>query len=148
MSDPKPRKTATRKTTRPRSTSQAQVEAGDGPARIEGVNAAGIRDEGSTTASMRQSNEPRNSEEPVLAIQQVADADISAADRTDNSHSSDAVDGSEDLDGEIRRRAYELYLARGAAEGDDLSDWLEAERLVRSPGDGSEERVQELPPTE
>ena len=33
---------------------------------------------------------------------------------------------------EIRIRAYELYLSRGAADGDDLSDWLEAERIVRS----------------
>jgi|RhiMethySRZTD1v2_1073278.scaffolds.fasta_scaffold791090_2 hypothetical protein len=33
---------------------------------------------------------------------------------------------------EIRIRAYELYLSRGGADGDDLSDWLEAERIVRS----------------
>jgi hypothetical protein len=38
----------------------------------------------------------------------------------------------EDSEEEIRRRAYELYLSRGGANGDDLSDWLEAERLVRS----------------
>jgi len=146
MSDPKPRKTAARKTTRPRGASQPQVEAGDAPA--EGVNAAGIRDEGSTTAARPQSNDSRNSEDPVLAIQQVADADVSAANRADNSYSSDAVDGSEDVDGEIRRRAYELYLARGAGEGNDLSDWLEAERLVRSRRGGSEQRAQELPPAE
>jgi hypothetical protein len=28
----------------------------------------------------------------------------------------------------IRVRAYELFLARGAAHGDDLADWLSAER--------------------
>ena len=38
----------------------------------------------------------------------------------------------DDTEDEIRRRAYELYVSRGAADGDDLSDWLEAERLVRS----------------
>jgi hypothetical protein len=31
---------------------------------------------------------------------------------------------------EIARRAYELYLARAAADGCDLDDWLEAEREV------------------
>jgi len=31
---------------------------------------------------------------------------------------------------EIAARAYELFLARGAGDGQDLDDWLEAERLV------------------
>jgi hypothetical protein len=29
---------------------------------------------------------------------------------------------------DIARRAFELYLARGASEGDALSDWYRAER--------------------
>jgi len=29
---------------------------------------------------------------------------------------------------QIRARAYELFLARGGAHGDDLADWLRAER--------------------
>lgn len=29
---------------------------------------------------------------------------------------------------QIARRAYELYLARGATHGRDLDDWLQAER--------------------
>ena len=29
---------------------------------------------------------------------------------------------------EIRRRAYEIYLARGGEPGHDLEDWLQAER--------------------
>lgn len=33
---------------------------------------------------------------------------------------------------EIARRAYEVYLARGAAPGRDLDDWLQAERELRS----------------
>ena len=31
---------------------------------------------------------------------------------------------------EIRRRAYEIYLARGGEPGHDLEDWLQAEREV------------------
>ena len=34
------------------------------------------------------------------------------------------------LDDRIRRRAYELYLARGGAGGSEMEDWLEAERQV------------------
>jgi hypothetical protein len=29
---------------------------------------------------------------------------------------------------DIARRAYELYLRRGAADGQDVDDWLQAER--------------------
>lgn len=49
----------------------------------------------------------------------------------------------DDTEHEIRVRAYELYLSRGAADGDDLSDWLEAERIVRTsrqPSDDGENR--------
>ena len=31
----------------------------------------------------------------------------------------------------IQLLAYELYLSRGERHGDDLADWLEAERIVR-----------------
>jgi Protein of unknown function (DUF2934) len=31
----------------------------------------------------------------------------------------------------IRVRAYQLFLARGAAHGDDLGDWLNAEKELR-----------------
>lgn len=33
---------------------------------------------------------------------------------------------------QIAIRAYEIYLARGSSEGDALSDWLAAERELRS----------------
>jgi hypothetical protein len=33
---------------------------------------------------------------------------------------------------EIRGRAYEIYLARGAQPGRDLEDWLQAERELTS----------------
>ncbi len=35
-------------------------------------------------------------------------------------------------DEEIRQRAYEIYLTRGAAPGGELDDWLQAERELRS----------------
>jgi hypothetical protein len=35
------------------------------------------------------------------------------------------------LEDEIRRRAYELYLQRGSAAGSEAEDWLAAEREVR-----------------
>jgi len=34
---------------------------------------------------------------------------------------------------EIRVRAYHRYLERGATDGADFDDWLEAERDLRSP---------------
>ena len=33
---------------------------------------------------------------------------------------------------EIRRRAYEIYVERGALPGQDLEDWLQAEREIES----------------
>ena len=32
---------------------------------------------------------------------------------------------------EVARVAYEFYLKRGGTHGQDMNDWLEAERLVR-----------------
>ncbi len=34
-------------------------------------------------------------------------------------------------DGEIAARAYQLYLARGACDGNDLNDWFVAEQQLR-----------------
>jgi hypothetical protein len=36
----------------------------------------------------------------------------------------------------IRRRAYELYLERGGAPGDEVEDWLRAERETREAAQG------------
>ena len=36
--------------------------------------------------------------------------------------------GNSALDEEIRHRAYEIYLARDGQPGDELDDWLQAER--------------------
>ena len=32
---------------------------------------------------------------------------------------------------EIRKRAYEIYLARGQTKGDSVADWVQAERELR-----------------
>jgi hypothetical protein len=48
------------------------------------------------------------------------------------------------LEEEIRRRAYELYLQRrataGAGNGDENQDWLVAEREIRARQGGQEQR--------
>ena len=36
----------------------------------------------------------------------------------------------ESLEGEIARRAYELYEARGYVDGFDIEDWLQAEEEI------------------
>lgn len=36
------------------------------------------------------------------------------------------------LDEEIRQRAYQIYLERGATPGDESEDWFVAEREVRA----------------
>jgi hypothetical protein len=33
--------------------------------------------------------------------------------------------------GEIRQRAYEIYVSRHGAPGDEVGDWLQAERELR-----------------
>jgi len=47
------------------------------------------------------------------------------------------------LEKRIRRRAHQLYLARGEKPGHDLDDWLQAEReiLGESPKDSAENRA-------
>ena len=98
--------------------------------RSAGTRNAGTRNTGTRAAAVPASmTDPRaTTEDPAIAIE----------------HSSEIVTPpSGDME-EIRRQAYELYLARGGVGGDDLSDWLEAERIVRtrrgSSGDGARDR--------
>ena len=35
------------------------------------------------------------------------------------------------IEEQIRQRSYEIYLARGGHEGDEVSDWLNAERELK-----------------
>lgn len=50
-----------------------------------------------------------------------------ASDRSDRSRPAAAEE-------EVRRRAYDLYTARGGSAGSDLDDWFAAEREVRERG--------------
>ena len=47
---------------------------------------------------------------------------------TQNANSAQSVD----LEGQIRRRAYELYEVRGRGDGRDREDWLQAEAELAS----------------
>ncbi|MDD5291647.1 MAG: DUF2934 domain-containing protein [Candidatus Omnitrophica bacterium] len=38
---------------------------------------------------------------------------------------------SQDLQGKIQKKAFEIFEKRGYAHGDDLADWFEAEKLVK-----------------
>lgn len=61
-------------------------------------------------------------------------------------YAQESVDGGAQLaqsnggtsDSRIRERAYELYLERGDGLGDDVTDWLQAEREVQHSGDSRE----------
>jgi hypothetical protein len=54
-----------------------------------------------------------------------------ANDRPTHNGTAAAAHGTEIKIETIRVRAYELFLARGAVHGDDLADWLRAERELR-----------------
>lgn len=50
----------------------------------------------------------------------------------DTNPPSSMPDWSQETEDRIARRAYEIYDARGRADGRDLDDWLQAEREVRA----------------
>ena len=52
----------------------------------------------------------------------------SRATPTQAAETPEASAGNAARDEDIRRRAYEIYLARGEQPGHDLDDWLQAER--------------------
>ncbi len=41
---------------------------------------------------------------------------------------SSSVDPNQPREDKVRQRAYDIYLARGGQQGDEVSDWLVAER--------------------
>ena len=85
----------------------------------------GARKRTNAESSTASPVEDQRSAERVVPVPQTSEMD---------GPSSEPIDAAtpENTEEESRRRAYELYLSRGGANGDDLSDWLEAERLVRS----------------
>jgi len=52
------------------------------------------------------------------------------ADATKNSQKKIVAQPNPNLEDQIRRRAYELYEARGCEEGRELEDWLRAEEEI------------------
>ena len=59
--------------------------------------------------------------------------DISASDPSPAAAGRQAIHGNSDANygDRVAERAYELYLARGASDGQDFDDWLTAERELR-----------------
>jgi hypothetical protein len=85
-------------------------------------------------ASTPRTGKTRNNSETLEAnngapADQATDVGAPAADATRATSMA-----SEPSDEEIRRRAYIRYLERGATDGRDFDDWLEAERELRSLG--------------
>jgi DUF2934 family protein len=58
----------------------------------------------------------------------------SAADDAGPQFSGDTTAATMDRE-RVAQRAYELYLARGGADGQDLDDWLYAERELSDPSE-------------
>jgi hypothetical protein len=54
-----------------------------------------------------------------------------AHDKGQHSKPQNKVPSEADLRGEIRQRAEEIYNKRGGSPGDELSDWLAAEKEVK-----------------
>lgn len=78
------------------------------------------------TVPPSMTDSPSTTEDPAIAIERASEISTPTS--------------SEDTE-DIRRQAYELYLARGGVGGDDLSDWLEAERIVRTRRESNGDRA-------
>jgi hypothetical protein len=104
--------------------SESNEEKGMGTAKARKARPA-TRKRKSADVAPSPADETAMDGQPVGSIPTVEDAALD----TSSTNEESTRDVTED---EIRRRAYELYVSRGAADGNDLSDWLEAERLVRS----------------
>jgi len=65
------------------------------------------------------------------SVRTTTDREVELATQTDQSSSSE---GDSDLYARIRDKAYEIYQSRNGGDGNELDDWLEAERHVQSAG--------------
>ena len=61
---------------------------------------------------------------------QQEDKEMAAA--TGTKAASKEVRQNESITEQIRQRAYDIYVSRASAPGDEVQDWLQAEREVRS----------------
>ncbi len=57
---------------------------------------------------------------------------LATAQQSNGDHADTNLARSEPTADEIRARAYELFLARGASHGNDLADWFTAEQELRA----------------
>ena len=55
-----------------------------------------------------------------------------------------AMESDQDFQDRVARKAYELFEDRGQAPGDDVEDWLAAERLVKRESSSPTARQQKL----
>ncbi len=81
----------------------------------------------------RRTTVPGNAEPAQAPSRRTRRGKASAA-GVPQAHDGQAVSLRQPTDEEIRRRAYELYLARGGRGGSPESDWLQAERELRGRG--------------
>jgi Protein of unknown function (DUF2934) len=74
-------------------------------------------------ASSDESRTDKPAQQPTADYSRVADSPVgdSPVERADITPAEER----------IRMRAYELYLERGGAPGDEMEDWLRAEREIR-----------------
>jgi hypothetical protein len=97
------------------------------PARAWGLHLdPGTKERDMPDVKRTESMEPRRSRRPSsYAPQQSSDAL-----QKDPSPSALPDDGTRFE--RVRQRAYELYVKRGSSQGDEVADWLEAERQIDS----------------
>ncbi len=60
-------------------------------------------------------------------------AEVQTTNGTDDRIATEVRQDSQPAAEQIRERAYELFLSRGAAHGNDLRDWFLAERELSAP---------------
>ena len=74
---------------------------------------------------------PSRRETDSVVDQPVAETEGELESTTPSSQSTTTAYGSEPTTEQIAQRAYEIYQARGGTEGQDVEDWLQAERELR-----------------
>src|SRR2546423_8419952 len=95
--------------------------------RRKGSNMSDRRIRHTRGATVREALEGAQTEDTSMKNEAAQAAPLEDAPSTANGGASD----SDPLTSAIQLQAYELFLSRGERHGDDLADWLEAERLVR-----------------
>ncbi|GMV71126.1 MAG: DUF2934 domain-containing protein [Leptolyngbya sp. PLA2] len=88
---------------------------------------------GTVREALAELNSLRHTEAPrrrTLGRRPMLDLSVPAATQPANSGSNQGPPVQPTTE-QVRRRAYELWIARGCRDGHDLDDWLDAERELR-----------------